>query len=451
MNYKDKNVLIVGMAKSGVASASLLCRLGAVVTANDRKKESELSEAVDSLKDCPIKWRLGEDPVPLLQGKEILLISPVVPMHSPVVQAAKKMGIFITGEIELGYECAKADFVAITGTNGKTTTTALTGEMFLDAGFHTFVLGNIGVPIAQEALNTKPGDVVVAEVAALQLETTHTFKPRVAAFLNITDDHLDRYGTMENYISAKLHIFKNQDENDIAVLNYDDEIVRGFHTKAKAAVLYFSRKEIVKGAYAQNGEVYLNLTGKPVFVCTTGDIKIRGAHNLENALSAVACAGAMGISPASMRQTLMQFPGVEHRIEFVREVNGVRFINDSKGTNPDSTVKAIEAMDRPTVLLLGGSDKKLDFMPVFRVFGNTVTAVVALGEVKQQILDTAREADFLNIVSADTFPDAVMKAYALARPGGNVLLSPACASFDMFHDYEERGRIFKDIANSIGG
>ena len=361
------------------------------------------------------------------------------------------MGIFVTGEIELGYECSEAAFVAITGTNGKTTTTALTGEMFVDGGFQTYVLGNIGVPIAQEAQNTKPGDIVVAEVAALQLETTHTFKPKVAAFLNMTSDHLDRYGKMENYIDAKLHIFKNQDESDFAVLNDDDDIVRSFYTKTRAKVLYFSRKEAVEGAYAKDGAVYLNLNGKPVYVCNTDEIRIRGAHNLENALAAVAASGAMGISPESMRKTLMRFPGVEHRIEFVREVSGIRFINDSKGTNPDSTVKAIEAMERPTVLLLGGYDKKLDFMPIFEAFGNKVKAVVALGEVKEQILETAKKAGFQRIVVADTFFDAVHKAYALAEPGDNVLLSPACASFDMFRDYEERGRIFKEIANNIGG
>lgn len=443
--------LIIGMAKSGVASAELLAKQGYEVIINDRKKEEDFKGELNCLKELGLEWRLGEDPVALLSGVDLLVLSPAVPIGCAAANKAREMGIEVIGEIELGYRYSKADFVAITGTNGKTTTTALTGQVFSDGGFHTFTVGNIGLPIAQKALETVTGDIMVAEVAGFQLESTKNFHPKVCAFLNMTEDHLDRFGTMEAYIASKLHIFKNQTPNDFAILNYDDKIVRNFNQKTKAKVLYFSRlQEVENGIFVRDGKIIFRMDGRETAVCDAGEVRIRGAHNLENAMAAVGAGMCMGIPAQSIRKTLMEFPGVEHRIEFVREWNGVRFFNDSKATNPDSTIKAVEAMDRPTILMLGGYEKKSDFMPLFEAFNEYIKGIVALGFTKQRIVDTAKRAGFENIRVADTFEEAIEKAYEMAGGGYNVLFSPASASYDMFDNFEQRGEVFKQIVNSMG-
>ena len=443
-----KKALVVGMAKSGIGAAKLLSRDGWNVVINDKKSEIEgLQEALEGIS---VEWRLGEDPIGLLGGASLIVISPIIPMTVPFVVEAKRRGIEVVSEIELGYRYSRAEFVCITGTNGKTTCTALTGEMFQNGGRHTFVLGNIGVPITEHALETRDGDVVVAETAGLQLEGNVLFHARAAGVCNITEDHLDHFGTMENYIAAKCKIFDHQTQEDIAVLNYDDAIVREMARLTPAKVFYFSRKEEVpRGCFLRGDMVVYRDEAGEYPLLRADEIKIPGGHNLENAMLCSLLALGMGISADAVRDTLRTFPGVEHRIEFVREFDGVRYINDSKGTNPDSTIKAIQAMTRPTVLILGGYDKHSDFHELFEHFhGSSLKAIVVLGATKQKILDTARDTGYLGYCHATgTFADAVSCARTIAEPGDAVLLSPACASWDMFDNFEQRGRVFKEIVN----
>ncbi|MBQ9942170.1 MAG: UDP-N-acetylmuramoyl-L-alanine--D-glutamate ligase, partial [Christensenellaceae bacterium] len=301
-----------------------------------------------------------------------------------------------------------------------------------------------------ESLGTKAGDVIVAEVAALQLETIDTFRPRAAALLNVTEDHMDRFGTMEYYTHCKMRQYENQDMGDFAVLNWDNPITRDQAKNIHSRLLWFSRLEQPgEGAFLKNGRIVFVMDGKEEDICAAADVKIPGAHNLENALAATCLARVMGIRPEDIAYTLATFPGVEHRIEFVREVDGIRFINDSKGTNPDATIKAIEAMTAPTVLILGGYDKHSEFDEMFEAFTENIKTIVLLGATKDKIRAAAEKAGFSAIIEADSFEDAVKKSYAAAEKGGNVLLSPACASWDMFDNFEQRGDIFKEIVNAF--
>ncbi len=441
-----KTALIVGMARSGIASAQLLASQGWHLILNDTRKEvPELGTAFDGVQYSDA---LGKDPLEYLSGVDLVVVSPGVSLFQPFVKKARGAGIEVISEIELGWRYAKGEFLCITGTNGKTTCTALTGELFKNAGRHTFVLGNIGTPITQCALETRDGDVIVAETAALQLEANRFFHAKTAAVCNITEDHLDRFLTMENYIAAKCKIFENQTADDFAVLNYDDPVVRAMADRTPARKLYFSRREEVpEGVYSLGEEVRYRFGGKTGVLCKTGEIRIPGAHNLENAMLCAAIALTRDVAPEVIRETLMTFPGVEHRIEFVCERGGIRYINDSKGTNPDSTIKAVCAMDRPTVLLLGGYDKHSSFDELFSVIiKSRVKGAVALGQTAGKLLDTAKRAGFSNILHCTGgFEEAVNMARALAVPGDTVLLSPACASWGMFENFEQRGRVFKEI------
>ena len=451
MDYKGKKALVVGMAKSGVASAALLCRLGAEVIIYDAKKKQDLPPGIfDELSKYKYIDMLGQDITPIINDIDIMVLSPGVPTGLPFIRLAQELGKSVIAEIELGFSVSEADFIAITGTNGKTTTTALTGEIFKNAGIHTFVLGNIGIPITQEALETKKGDVVVAETAALQLDSILEYKPVESAILNITEDHLDRYGNMENYIAAKAKIFKNQTEENFCVLNYDNEYVRTLHPNVVARVLWFStQSEVENGAFVRDGVVFFRMDGKETKIIAADEIKIPGMHNLENALAATALACVYGIKADVIARTLREFAGVEHRIEFVRTVRGVDFINDSKGTNPDATIKAIQAMRKPTVLILGGYDKKSDFTELFANFTPFIKTIVLVGATKEKIAETAVKAGFEDFIMANNFRDAVQMAFSVTDEGDAVLLSPACASWDMFDNFEERGKIFKQIVKEL--
>lgn len=449
---RQRTALIVGMAKSGIGAAKLLCRQGWRVLVNDKKPEIDgLSQA---LCGAAVELHLGEDPLSLLDGVELVVPSPIIPMTVPFLAEARRRGIEIVSEIELGYRYAQAEFVCITGTNGKTTCTALTGELFRAGGFRTFVLGNIGVAITEHAEETRPGDVIVAETAALQLEGCSRFHAHAAACCNITPDHLDHFGTMENYIAAKRKVFDNQTGADFAVLNYDDPEVRAMAAITPAQALYFSRKtEVEEGMFLRDGMVICRLDGREFPLLPAADIRIVGGHNLENAMLSALLALSCGVSPETIAAVLRVFPGVEHRIEFVRELDGVAYYNDSKGTNPASTIRAIEAMTRPTVMLLGGYDKHADFHELFEVFQRSglIRAMVVMGQTKRQILDTAEDLGMGGLCrSAETFREAVDLARSLAAPGDAVLLSPACASWGMFDNFEQRGRIFKEIVISYG-
>lgn len=449
-NLENERVLIVGMARSGMAAAKLLLKLGARITINDKRPLEEFKGSLDELRQPGVEFGLDEEPANLLKGKTLVVFSSGVPFWSEWIRTARSMGIKCINELELGYWVTEADFVAVTGTNGKTTTTTLIKEIFTDAGINSHALGNIGVPVCTHALEMKKGDIIAAEVAPFQLVSTIDFRPKVSLILNITEDHLNWFGTMENYIDGKCLIFKNQTAQDWLILNYDDPIVRPLAARAKARVLYFSRLEkLENGAYVEDGDIVIQLDGKKTKVCGADEVLIPGSHNLENALAAALAAFIMGVPAESIRYTLMRFRGVEHRIETVRTFEGVTYINDSKGTNPDATIKAIHAMKQPTVLILGGSDKKSDFVPMFKEFTPLIENIVVIGQTAEKIIQAAEQTGYKNYVRAKSFEEAVNKARELARPGMNVLLSPACASFDMFDNFEHRGSVFKKIVMEL--
>lgn len=452
MKVEKKRVLLVGMARSGIAAAELLLSHGAIPILYDAKKAESFGEELAPLRGTACEFHLGEDPFLLMENADLVVISPGVPIDSPIAKAARENGIPLIGELELGYSLSQGELLAVSGTNGKTTTVTLLGKMFENAGRITHVAGNIGYPLSAAALNSKKGDVIVAEVSSFQLESIKTFHPCVAALLNITEDHLNRHGTMEQYIRMKQRIFENQTEDDIAVLNMEDPVLFKMADKIKARVAFFSRtREVENGACVENGKIIWRWDGIVKPICDADQILIPGPHNLENALAATAMASARGVPPAVIRHTLQSFTGVEHRIEKVRVLEGITYINDSKGTNVDSTIKAVQSMKAPTVLILGGYDKHTDFMPLCRemLASGMIRHTVVMGETARQITQTLEEAGYQNITQAFSLEDAVQKARSFAVSGGNVLLSPACASFDMFQDYEERGRIFKQIVNAL--
>ena len=450
---KDKRVLVFGMARSGIAVAKLLLSKGAEVWVCDAKTEADFNGALDELKASGAKLCLGEKhPEELLEGMDALIVSPGIPVEHPAVVRAKALGVEVMGEVEYAYREATGLLLAITGTNGKTTTTTLLGEIFKNAGRRTFVVGNIGTPYSGAVAGMKPGDVTVCEISSFMMETSDQFHPSVCAVLNISEDHLNRHGTMEKYIALKERIFENCVGDDYVVLNWDDPVTRDMANRAKCRVAWFSsRNPVPFGAFVQDGMVVFGTPQENKPICDPKEIYIPGEHNLKNALAAAAMAMVSGIPAPVIRHTLRTFKGVEHRIEFVRELDGVRFINDSKGTNVDSTIQAVRAMKRPTVLILGGYDKHTDFTPLCEeIMKCPISRIVLIGATAKQCEETLEKVGYHAWTHAGyEFKKAVELAFDLANPGGNVLLSPSCASFDMFKDYEERGRIFKDIVNAM--
>ena len=450
--WSGKKVLIVGMARSGIAAAQLMTKEGSFVTVNDMKPRESFGDKLDVLSDLPISFRLGEDGIDALRGQDLLVISPGVPIDAPIVKAAREMNIPVTGEMEMASRLLRGQLVAVTGTNGKTTTVSLLGAIFEAAGKVAHVCGNIGYPVSAAAMESKYDHVVVAEVSSFQLETTETFHPLSAAVLNVTEDHLNRHGTMEVYTGLKRHIFDAQDESNFAVLNYEDEACRKMAEGLKSQVLFFSRlREVEQGAFVRDGKMVVRLGQEEKNVCAVDEIYIPGPNNVENALAAAAIAFSRGVPAPVIRQALRTFKGVEHRIEFTRELDGVRYINDSKGTNVDSTIKAVQSMTAPTAIILGGYDKHVSFDPLAKEIVQTplIQNCVLIGATADQIEDALKRAGYTAIHRAGSMEEAILLCRSLSSPGGNVLLSPACASFDMFDDYEQRGRIFKEIVQKL--
>ena len=450
MLVEGKKVLVFGSGISGIGAAGLLEERGADVVlydGNDKLNREELRAKLGAESKAEIV--LGECPEELIRSLDIVVISPGVPTDLPVVNRMRECGIPIIGEIELAYELGKGEVLAITGTNGKTTTTALLGEIMKRASDSAFLVGNIGNPYTTVVDETREDSVIVAEMSSFQLETIVTFRPRVSAILNITPDHLNRHHTMEAYIEAKMNVAKNQTKDDVCVLNYEDEVLRKFGEEVTAEVLYFSsRRKLEKGIYLEDGNIiYRN--PEECLVCNVEELKLLGTHNYENVMAAVAMAASYGVDMDVIRETIRDFAGVEHRIEFVAEKNGVAYYNDSKGTNPDAAIKGIQAMRRPTMLIGGGYDKDSSYKEWIESFDGKVKKLVLLGQTKEKIAKEARECGFYDIILVDTFEEAVMTCVKLAEPGDAVLLSPACASWGMFKNYEERGDKFKEIVNSL--
>lgn len=453
MDLTDKKVVVVGTGVSGMGAVKLLSETSADITLYDGNDKADRDEILKKIPDdCDLRLIIGEMPDEVVKETDLLVISPGVPIDSDIVKLFEKENVPVWGEIELAYNFEKGIVFAITGTNGKTTTTTLVGEIMKKYNNQTFVVGNIGNSYTSEVLKTTKDSYTVAEISSFQLETIREFAPKGSAILNITPDHLNRHYTMENYAAVKESITKNQwkvREDDYCVLNYDDKVLREFGKTIKNPV-YFSRKEKPsKGAYL-DGRIIRYFDGKDDYeVISVDDMHLFGNHNYENVMAAIAMTIEAGVPLNIIINVIKDFMGVEHRIEYVRDKNGVRYYNDSKGTNPDSSIKALEAMSRPTILIAGGYDKHSEFDEFIEAFDNKVKLMVLLGQTADKIEETAVRHGFTNIIKTDSLEKAVKICAENAVSGDVVLLSPACASWGMFKNYEERGKLFKEYVNSL--
>ena len=449
MDLSGKRVLVVGLGKSGVASALFLQSRGARVTVSDTKTEDQLRAEIPVLLDHGIAVETGGHGDRTFRGQDLIVVSPGVPVDAPPLQQARALGEKVIGEIELAAQFLPVPIVAITGSNGKTTTTTLTGEILAGAKFSTLVGGNIGTPAISLVERAQNATFIVLEVSSFQLETIETFRPRVAVILNITPDHLDRHRTFQAYTDAKARIFENQHPDDFAVLNADDPTCVSLANRTKAQLFWFSRKkELDKGAYARDGRVLFRDAKAQREIMLTSEIPLKGAHNVENALAAICVGALLGCEPEQIRKTVQQFKAVEHRLEYVATINGVEYYNDSKATNVDATIKALESFPANIHLILGGKDKGSDYTVLNDLLRNRVKRVYTIGAAAAKIESHIKGAT--EIFHAETLDNAVRRAAAAAKAGDIVLLAPACASFDQFQSYEHRGRVFKEVVHSLG-
>ena len=450
MKVADKKVLVFGSGISGIGAVHLLEMEEASVVlydGNDQLTENGVRAKLE--KGSKAKIVLGTFPESLLDELDLVVLSPGVPTDLPIVNQMREKGIDIIGEIELAYTYSKGDVLAITGTNGKTTTTTLLGEIMKNYRDKVYVVGNIGNPYTTIADKTDEDTVIVAEMSSFQLETIVTFCPKVSAILNFTPDHLNRHHTMEAYVAAKKNIAGNQTESDYCVLNYEDRLTREFGENLKAKVIYFSsQRKLDRGIYLDDGDIICK-GDREIKICNVEELQILGTHNYENVMAAAAMALAYGVPAEVIRETVKAFKGVEHRIEYVTEKRGVAYYNDSKGTNPDAAIRGIQAMNRPTVLIGGGYDKDSEYTEWINSFDGKVKKLILIGATREKIAKDAEKCGFKDYMYADTFDEAVLKAAQLAEPGDAVLLSPACASWGMFPNYEVRGDRFKEIVNSL--
>jgi len=441
-----KNILVVGLGKSGIAAVQAMLKLGANVSVQDAKAVDKIdAQFISFLEGKNVELYL--DCIPEDMGKfDMMILSPGVSPELPFVCDARDKGVEIVGELEIAYRIGKGNYVSITGTNGKTTTTTLVGEIFKAAKKKTYVVGNIGVAVISVAMSTDEDSWLVTETSSFQLETTKNFTPEVSAILNLTPDHLNRHHTMENYGAAKAKSFENQNEDQYLVINYDDKTCYALADTCKAKVVPFSRlEELAFGAFVKDGEMVIrNEEGELVHLCKTSELQIPGAHNVENALAAAAISYFAGIEPECITAVLKAFLGVEHRLEFVEEKDGVKYINDSKGTNPDSSIKAVEAIEDNIILIAGGYDKGSDYEELIKAFNGKVKYMMLLGKTAPKIKETAEKLGFTNNIMCKDMEECVREAAKVAVKGDTVLLSPACASWDMYTCFEQRGEHFKE-------
>lgn len=452
-DWKKEKVLVIGTGISGLSAVSLLERLGAEVILFDANQKLTKEAVRAKLKpDSRAEIVLGELPRERMKELTLAVPSPGVPLDIPMMLELQACGVPIWGEIELGYRCSRGAVAAITGTNGKTTTTTLVGQIMKNYNEKTYVVGNIGKPYADVASEMDESSVTVAEISSFMLESIDAFRPRVSAILNITPDHLDRHHTMERYIEAKERIAANQTKEDTCVLNYEDEVLRAYAEHCPADVLFFSlHHHLEQGVWLEDGYLVLKDGGAGERICHVDELHILGGHNHENAMAAIAITHRMGVPTEIIRQTLLSFHAVEHRIEFVEEIDGVAYYNDSKGTNPDAAIKGIRAMKRPTHLIGGGYDKGSSYDEWIEAFDGKVKTLVLLGVTAPKIARCARSHGFEDIVLVDSLEEAVKVCADRAEPGDAVLLSPACASWGMFDNYEQRGRMFKEYVRAMDG
>ena len=451
MEWNKKRVLVFGTGISGIGAANLLIRMGAGVLLYDGNEKLKKEEILAKLEPgAQAEVILGELPREESARLDLVVLSPGVPTDLPLVKELEEAGLPIWGEVELAYAVGQGRVLAITGTNGKTTTTALLGKIMGDDQDSVFVVGNIGTPYTSAALQMKPESVTVAEISSFQLETIHRFHPQVSAILNITEDHLNRHHTMEEYIRVKERIAENQTADEVCVLNYEDPILRNFGRQMKCKALYFSsERELEEGIFLRDGKIVLRWDGTEQEIVRTEEQKLLGKHNFENIMAAAAMAYCAGVPKEQIRKSICEFTAVEHRIEYVTEKNGVAYYNDSKGTNPDAAIKGIQAMNRPTYLIGGGYDKESSYGEWIRAFVGKVRCLVLIGQTREKIAAEAGKQGFTDIVLADSLEEAVRICAEKAKPGEAVLLSPACASWGQFDNYEQRGRMFKEYVRAL--
>lgn len=445
MEYNGKKALVCGMARSGIAAAKLLKRLGAEVTLQDMKKREEISADVLNLENEGIVLYTGANPDDIACGQDIIVLSPGIPCDLPFITAAEAAGVSVISEVELAYGLTECPITAITGTNGKTTTTTLTGEIMKAVYGNTAVVGNIGIPYSEEVEHLTEKDWVVAEISSFQMEKAKEFHPHISAVLNITPDHLNRHKTMEVYIAMKERVFEKQTAEDFCILNYGDEACRKMAEKTAAKVFFFSSsKKLEEGIYLEGENIEVRWNGISETLINVNDLQILGVHNHENVMAAAAMAICADIPLDTIRSVLKSFAGVEHRIEYVATVDGVDYYNDSKGTNVDASIRAVLAMKKPIVLIGGGYDKGGSFDEWTQLFPGRVKHLVLIGVTAPKVRESAEKFGFTAISDCETFKEAVDLCREKAEDGDCVLLSPACASWGMFDNYEQRGDMFKE-------
>ena len=451
MDLTGKKVLVFGSGKSGTGAADLLGQVGACPVIYDGNPEIDKEAVVHKISHVKnVEVYAGELPEEVRKSLDLVVLSPGVPIDLPLVRSFYGQGLPVWGEVELAYRTGKGRVLAITGTNGKTTTTALLGKIMSDAEDSVFVVGNIGTPYTSKALEMKETSVTVAEISSFQLETIDRFAPEVSAILNITEDHLNRHHTMEEYIRVKELIIKNQKPENYCVLNYEDEVLREFGRDIVPETVYFSSvRKLEKGIYLDNGVIVLKTEKEEIPVVRTDELKLLGQHNFENVMAAVAMAYYAGVPMDSIRKSICEFTAVEHRIEYVTEKNGVVYYNDSKGTNPDAAIKGIQAMNRPTLLIGGGYDKGSSYDEWLNSFDGKVKYLVLIGQTKEKIRDAAERLGVCPCILCEDLEEAVKVCAEKAEPGDAVLLSPACASWGQFDNYEQRGDMFKEYVRKL--
>ena len=449
---KNKNILVIGLGVSGIACIKGLNMLGANIYVYDENKQS--AEKLKEIENIKAEYYFGSDEIEKINMKclNLAIKSPGIKYEVPIIKKLLENKVKVMSDIEAAYMVTDASIVSITGTNGKTTTTTLIGEIVNESKKSCRVTGNIGSGMFYDAAISHEGDILVAEVSSFQLSGTYEYKPHISIITNITPDHLDYHHTMENYVDTKFKNVINQDENDYAVLNYEDEIIRDFSGKIKSKKIFFSSERILdEGICVEDGKMVFKSKGKSEFIIDIKDIFIPGKHNLENAMAAAGAGLALRIDTETIANVLKNFKGVEHRLEFCGEFKGVKFYNDSKGTNVDASVKAVQGIEKPIILIAGGYDKKSTYDDFIKSFDDKVKALVLLGKTAYDIDECARRYGFTNIYHVDNMGEAVKKCFDLSSEGDNVLLSPACASWDMYPNYEVRGRDFKERVNYYGG
>lgn len=440
---KNKNILMVGLGISGMATIKALSRLGANIIAYDGKEKDQMTSQIEALKDIHVRYYFND--YDFKEEIDLCIKSPGIPMDSEIMKNILSREIEIVSDLEAAYRIAQARFIAITGTNGKTTTTTLVGNLLENACLQHAVTGNIGYGVFYDAYEAKKEDFLVTECSSFQLENTKEFKPYISIITNLSPDHIDWHKSCENYYDAKMNIAKNQNELDYCIINYEDEELRGRSRNLSTKLLFFSSERVLdEGIFVENDNICFSYNGFKEIVMNVEDIFIPGKHNLENCLCAIAAAKILKIDNSVIASAISNFKGVEHRLEFVDEYNDVKYYNDSKGTNPDASIKAVEGMTAPLILLVGGYDKNSDFTDFIKSFNGKVKTMIIMGETKHKILKTAEEVGFHNNILVENMDEAVRTAVSMSVPGDTILLSPACASWDMYKNYGIRGMDFKE-------